>query len=148
MTTDDLPMTSARPFLLKGLYEWVLSNGYTPHVLVDATVPGVQVPRHAVNDGKIVLNVSETAVQNLQMDETGLRFNARFGTIAMAVVVPIDAVEAIFARETQVGLALPSDESMGISPKSAVSQPETSLEPAQKDRPAPKGNRDHLRVVK
>ena len=27
-------------------------NGMTPHVLVDATLPGVRVPRHAVQEGR------------------------------------------------------------------------------------------------
>ena len=77
---DDAPqMSSQRPYLLRALYEWVVDNGMTPHVLVDATQPGVRVPAHAVKDGRIVLNIAERAVGGLRMDNDALRFSARFG---------------------------------------------------------------------
>ena len=44
-------MTSHRPYLLRALYEWISDNGMTPHLLVDATRPGVRVPAHTDNDG-------------------------------------------------------------------------------------------------
>ena len=62
MSDDSTTMTSHRPYLLRALYEWIADNGMTPHLLVDATRPHVQVPTHAVKDGRIVLNVAERAV--------------------------------------------------------------------------------------
>ena len=102
-------MTSHRPYLLRALYEWIADNGMTPHVLVDATRPGVQVPMHAVKDGKIVLNIAERAVSRLEMDNELIRFSARFGGVSHAVSVPVGAVLAIYARETGQGMALPDD---------------------------------------
>ena len=74
-------MTSHRPYLLRALYEWIADNGMTPHLLVDATRPHVQVPTHAVKDGRIVLNVAERAVAGLQMTNEVIRFSARFGGV-------------------------------------------------------------------
>ena len=54
MGDDAAPMSSHRPYLLRALYEWIVDNGMTPHVLVDAGQPGVRVPAHAVKDGRIV----------------------------------------------------------------------------------------------
>ena len=51
-------MTSHRPYLLRALYEWIADNDMTPHLLVDASQPGVQVPAHTVRDGKVVLNIA------------------------------------------------------------------------------------------
>ena len=66
---NDVPrMTSHRPYLLRALYEWIADNGMTPHLLVDATRPGVRVPPHTVKEGRVVLNVAERAVARLQMD--------------------------------------------------------------------------------
>src|SRR5690606_37176201 len=65
--SDEFPMTTHRPYLLRALYEWIADNGLTPHLLVDATRPSVQVPTHAVNDGRIVLNVATRAVAGLDM---------------------------------------------------------------------------------
>ena len=74
--TDEAPgMTSHRPYLLRALYEWIADNGMTPHLLVDATRSGVQVPLHAVKDGRIVLNVAERAVARLEMTNESIRFS-------------------------------------------------------------------------
>jgi len=62
---DGPAMTSHRPYLLRALNEWIADNNMTPHLLVDATRPSVQVPRHAVKDGRIVLNVAQRAVSAL-----------------------------------------------------------------------------------
>lgn len=102
-------MTSHRPYLLRALYEWIADNGMTPHLLVDATRPGVQVPTHTVKDGKVVLNVAERAVSQLHMTNEGITFSARFGGVSFPVSVPIHAVLAIYARETGQGMALPDD---------------------------------------
>ena len=115
--TDAPAMTSHRPYLLRALYEWIADNGLTPHILVDATKPGVQVPAHAVKDGRIVLNIAARAVGHLQMDNDDVRFSARFGGVSHAVIVPIDAVLAIYARENGQGMALPEDV---VTPASAA----------------------------
>lgn len=102
-------MTSHRPYLLRALYEWIADNGMTPHLLVDATRTGVQVPAFAVKDGRIVLNVAERAVSRLEMSNESIRFSARFGGVSHAVTVPVAAVLAIYARENGQGMALPDE---------------------------------------
>lgn len=102
-------MTSQRPYLLRAIYEWIVDNGMTPHVLVDAKRPGVSVPPSTVRDGQVVLNIAGRAVGQLRMDNDLIAFNARFGGVSHAVFVPIDAVLAIYARETGMGMALPPD---------------------------------------
>jgi len=109
MSDENAPMTSHRPYLLRALYEWIADNGMTPHLLVDATRPSVQVPMHAVKDGRIVLNIAERAVSRLDMSNDTIRFSARFGGVSHSVSVPIGAVLAIYARETGQGMALPDD---------------------------------------
>lgn len=61
-------MTSNRPYLLRALYEWISDNGMTPHVLVDAEVEGVDVPHHAIQKGKVVLNIATGATEQLQLE--------------------------------------------------------------------------------
>ncbi len=108
-------MTSHRPYLLRALYAWIADNDMTPHLLVDASRPGVQVPAFAVNDGKVVLNVAARAVSALEMGNEAIVFTARFGGISHSVWVPVTAVLAIYARETGQGMALP-DELGGATP--------------------------------
>ena len=56
-------MNSSRPYLIRALYEWIVDNDCTPHILVNAEYPAVQVPQGFANDGQIVLNISPSAVK-------------------------------------------------------------------------------------
>ena len=54
-------LTPRRPYLLRAFYEWLLDNQLTPHLVVDVTLPGVQVPMEYARDGQIVLNIEPEA---------------------------------------------------------------------------------------
>jgi stringent starvation protein B len=162
--TDEFPMTSHRPYLLRALYEWIADNGLTPHLLVDATRPQVLVPTHAVKDGRIVLNVAQRAVAGLEMTNDFIRFSARFGGVSHNVSVPVSAVLAIYARENGQGMALPPEEgddieTEGGAPAAAPVEGGPFLEVVQDDGTAPPGDEPdpdrppprrggHLRIVK
>lgn len=143
-------MTSHRPYLLRALHAWIADNDMTPHLLVDATRPSVQVPAFAVNDGKVVLNVAARAVSGLDMGNEAIVFTARFGGVSHTVWVPVAAVLAIYARETGQGMALPDEIGSGTAdPSALVDNPPGGDDDDGGDdhTPAPKrGN--HLRVVK
>lgn len=103
-------MKSSRPYLLRALYDWIVDNDCTPHVLVDATQPHVEVPQEYVKDGQIVLNVSPSAVVDLQLSNHGVSFNGRFGGRPMDVIFPVTAVLGIYARENGQGMVFDPDE--------------------------------------
>ena len=62
-------MTSSRPYLIRAMYQWIVDNGMTPHLLVDAESKDCLVPHTLVNDGKIVLNVAPMAVNVLVLGD-------------------------------------------------------------------------------
>ncbi len=97
-------MKPRRPYLLRALHEWISDSGETPHVVVDAGVDGVVVPRPYVKDGKIVLNVSLGATRGLQLGNDALSFDARFGGASFSVYVPVRAVLGIYSRESGQGM--------------------------------------------
>ena len=99
--------TSTRPYLIRALYEWCTDNGLTPYVavLVDETV---QVPREHVRNNEIVLNISFDATSSLKLGNDFIEFKARFSGTAREIVVPIDRVLAIYARENGQGMAFPT----------------------------------------
>lgn len=146
------PMTSQRPYILRALYEWIADNGMTPHVLVDARMPGVRVPAHTVKDGQVVLNIADRAVARLEMDNDALRFSARFGGVSQAVVVPMAAIIAIYARETGQGMALPADllpagaEAGRDAAPAAVADDGDNTPPESPAEPPKRGA--HLRLIK
>ena len=137
--SDATPMTSNRPYLLRALYQWIGDNSMTPHLLVDATRDGVQVPASTVKEGRVVLNIAARAVANLDLGNREVRFKARFGGVSQSVVVPMPAILAIYAQETGQGMMLPEDG--GTLP---ADEPDSSPEPPD-DGPKRGG---HLRVVK
>jgi stringent starvation protein B len=103
-------VTPKRPYLIRALYQWVLDNGLTPHVLVDADREGVNVPRDHVQGGRVVLNISPTAVKDLHLGNDRVEMGARFGGVAWRVTFPVAAVLAIYARENGQGMAFPDVE--------------------------------------
>ena len=97
-------MKSSRPYLIRALNEWILDNDTTPHLVVDASLSGVQVPMDYVANGQIVLNISPSAVKGLLLGDEAVEFNARFGGVPVNVYVPVYAVMAIYARENGQGM--------------------------------------------
>lgn len=97
-------MTSSRPYLIRALNEWICDNHMTTHIVVDANLDEVIVPREFVEAGKIVLNISTLAVQSLNIDNNYISFSARFSGKAMDVYIPIPAVMAIYAKENGQGM--------------------------------------------
>lgn len=100
----DPDMTSVKPYFVQALHEWISDNGLTPLVVVDAAYPGIRAPEGIAEDGKIVLNISFDASQNLHMDDELLTFNARFSGKSQAIIIPMEAISAIYARENGKGM--------------------------------------------
>lgn len=149
--TDSTPrMTSHRPYLLRALAEWIADNDMTPHLLVDATQPGVQVPASAVKEGKVVLNIAQRAVSHLVIDNDGVSFSARFGGVSYPVSVPMPAVLAIYSRETGQGMALPDDVGPGPEEEGAEAAADAADTTPPDDTTPPSGGKrpPFLRVVK
>ncbi len=86
------------------MYEWMCDSGHTPHIVVDASFPEVEVPADYVQDGRIVLNVGPAAVRALDLGNDWLSFEARFSGSPMIVRVPMPSVLGIYARETGEGM--------------------------------------------
>ena len=124
-------MTSNRPYLIRAIWQWITDNGLTPYILVDAGAEQVQVPKQFVEGGRIVLNISASAVLDLNMDNEFVSFNARFSGAAMDVFVPVSSVLGIYARENGQGMLFPEDEAEPTPPEPEEPEP-TSPRPSLK----------------
>lgn len=98
--------TSTRPYLIRAIHEWCTDNGLTPYLSVRVD-RSVQVPREFVNEGEIVLNVSYDATGSLQLGNEFIEFKARFGGKPRDIMVPVERVQAIYARESGQGMSFP-----------------------------------------
>lgn len=97
-------MARLRSYLVRATYDWLTQHGLTPHFLVDAEVEDVEVPWEYVEEGKIVLNATPAAVHNLQLKDDFVGFEASFSNKTQQVFFPMDAVLALYARETDQGI--------------------------------------------
>ena len=109
-------MTSSRPYIMRALYEWIVDNDCTPYLLVDATRDEVMVPQQYVKDGQIVLNISPSAVIELNISNEAVMFNGRFGGVATDIYVPVAAVVGIYARENGQGMVFEPEEGPDAPP--------------------------------
>ncbi|MCU7842460.1 MAG: ClpXP protease specificity-enhancing factor [Candidatus Thiodiazotropha sp. (ex Monitilora ramsayi)] len=129
-------MSPNRPYLIRALYEWLVDNGQTPYLLVNAEYSGTVVPGKFVEDGRIVLNIDPSAVSSLELGNDWISFSARFGGVAEEILVPPAAVQGIYAKENGQGMLFPDEsQSNGDGPD---------------DDPGPDkpGGRPKLKVVK
>ena len=136
MNQDELPST--RPYLIRAIHEWCCDNGFTPYLAV-AVDDSVQVPREFVKDGEIVLNTSYDATGNLRLGNDFIEFKARFAGVAREIMVPVDHVLAVYARENGQGMAFPP-------PERESAQAEAEQQPPIE--PPPGSSRPALRRVK
>lgn len=134
-------MTSNRPYLMRAIYEWIVDNNMTPHVLIDAIQDGVEVPQQYIEDGRIILNISPSAVQQFSLDNDYLSFSARFGGRPFNIFSPISAVRAIYAAENSEGMMFEP-----IPEVESVEEP--GLDPDPEPPTTPPTKRPALRVVK
>jgi stringent starvation protein B len=131
LNTPDAVTT--RPYLLRALHEWCTDNGFTPYVavLVDETV---QVPMEYVKNGEIVLNVSYDATSGMKLGNEFIEFKARFAGVAREILVPINRVLAIYARENGQGMAFP----MPVTSSAPTQDISTTRDASPSNEPPPR----------
>jgi stringent starvation protein B len=138
-------MTSKRPYLIRAIYEWILDNDMTPHLWVNAAHPSASVPSEFVEDGRIVLNISPSAVQGLEIGNDLIRFSARFGGRPMALQFAPQAVIGLLSRENAEGMLFADEEEEPAQEDAPQTGQSRGKSPGDEEKPS---SRPSLRVVK
>lgn len=136
-------MISRRPYLIRAMHAWMVDTDQVPYLLVDTTLPGVDVPEGYIEDDRIILNVSPTATQGLVLGDEMVSFNARFGGQPRNVSLPVQSVLAIYSRESGEGMMFGGELPEEQSPEGGESG---TGEGNDNDRP--KKGRPDLKVIK
>lgn len=134
-------MTSSRPYLVRAMYQWIVDNGMTPHLLVDVSIDGVQVPVEHIQNGKIILNVAPMAISSLVLGDDEITFSARFSGKPQALYIPVDGVLAVYAKENGQGMMFSEDDGAVSSDDDKDPDPGSGSKAVKVKRPS-------LRVVK
>lgn len=108
-------IASAKPYLVRAMYEWCGDQGLTPFVTVFVDEQTI-VPMEFVKDGAITLNIGADATGSLLIGNETLEFKARFGGVPRQIVVPLTHVMAIYGRENGQGMAFPISEAVPAVP--------------------------------
>lgn len=125
--------SSTRPYLIRAFYEWIEDNELTPHLIVNAETPGVEVPKQHIQEGRIILNISASAVRDLRLGNEWIEFTARFGGVSRNVRFPVTATLAIYARESGQGMAFSEEQSDDEpSPPPSAPSPNTPASPTSR----------------
>lgn len=132
-------MTSTRPYLLRAFYEWMCDNEFTPYIVLNADMPEVEVPKQYVESGQIILNISPEAVDDLELGNEQVTFQARFSGVPRNIIAPVKAVLAIYAHENGQGVVFSEEEAEESDDESPPEPPK----PTSKAKGKP-----NLRIVK
>lgn len=142
-------MNSSKPYIIRALHEWISDNDCTPLVLVSSEHEEVQIPSGIAKDGKVVLNISFGATQNLEMMDQGILFDARFSGVSQNLFVPMDSILAIYARENGQGMMFGDNNELPEPPKTTKKvqqrKPKGNNKPTNIKKPEKKS---FLKVVK
>ncbi|MCY4330593.1 MAG: ClpXP protease specificity-enhancing factor [Endozoicomonadaceae bacterium] len=117
-----MTMTNNKSYIVSALYEWIVDNNCTPHVLIDSTWPTIILPQHFANEDKIVLNISPAAIRNLNITLEEISFTASFDNEVHSIVIPVGATLAIYAQENGQGMVFDEEP----HPKTAQAEPGTA----------------------
>lgn len=142
-------MNSSKPYIIRALHEWISDNDCTPLVLVSSEHPEVQIPAGIAKDGKVVLNISFGATQNLELINEGILFDARFSGVSQNLFVPMDSILAIYARENGQGMMFGDNDEFPEPPKSIKNENINSVKDGKKASDTKKAvKKSFLKVVK
>lgn len=139
-------MNSNQPYLIRAMYDWICDNELTPHILVNAHIPGVKVPAQIIKDNQVVLNVSTQAIAQLELGNDKIVFLARFNGASHAIQIPVEAVLAIYAAENSQGMMFQAQES-AASTENLVESSQSELA-MEVDKKIVSHKKPHLRAVK
>jgi len=146
-------LTSCRPYFIRALYEWMLDNELTPHIIIDTNAPGVGLPAEHLNKDAVVFNISPESVKSLRITNKMLTCNASFSGKAVDIMIPVNAVLRIFAKENGLGMGFAErpdltiplfDEKIEFEQEAELKFESQTSEETQE----PLKQRGHLRLVK
>jgi stringent starvation protein B len=103
-------MARLRAYLVQATYDWLVDHEFTPYLMLDAQDPEVDVPEEYIDDGRIILNVGPEAIRGLTIDPDFLAFSASFSGEPLDIYAPIEAVLALYSKETGQGVYAREDD--------------------------------------
>ena len=134
------------PYLIEAIRNWAMDSHNTPQLVVEANYPGVYMPPQAFNhadNGVVVLNIHDRAIDKFEMDNDRIQFATRFSGQIHHIHIPIQAILAIFSREQHDGIVFRPSQSEQVEARRSQNKPGFENSPLEKKVAKP-----HLQLVK
>lgn len=144
-------ISSMKPYLMRAIYEWCVDNGFTPYISVlEEGCTGI--PENLFAENKVTLNISMQSVNNLLIDNESIQFLTRFSGVEKRTDIDIEAVVAIFARESGQGFTFITETSAEKVNEEAVDADNILSKEKKEEKPTSARNKRRgkvtLKVVK
>ncbi len=141
---------STKPYLIRAIYEWCCECGYTPllSVSVDAEMKNMDLPKENIKNGEIIFNINPDAVRNLNIGNDIIIFSARFNGVVREIFFPIEAVNGIFAREINQGIAFPPEVNFQQNKVQTVDKSAGIVSRKARKQTTPRNGKTNLRLIK
>jgi len=108
-------MKSTKPYLFEAMYRWMVDSNCTPLVKARTDILGVEVPLGYAVDNEIVLDIAIDSVENFNITEHLITFNAVFEDKVCSIRLPMIAVLSIQTAEEGVGMEFEDEDDNGGS---------------------------------
>ena len=125
-------MHPAIPYVFRAILAWISDKNHTPYIVAVTDKTGIQIPPGAAKENYITLNIGPEAVRDFELNDEFLIFNARFAGVARQVVIPLDAIQMIYALETQAGVIVKDGKLIELTPSSVTKEPTKDSEDKKK----------------
>ena len=96
-------MISQKPYLIRAIYQWCIDNNLIPYLMAHVDTATVVPPQYQ-NKSEIILNISESTITDLNIDNISIHFNTKFNGNTYAIYIPIGNILGIFDKETGHGM--------------------------------------------
>lgn len=139
-------MIDKKPYMLRAAYQWVVDNGWTPHLIVACPNVGwvSGLSEDFLQDEFLILNISPLSAPDCLIENDYVFFSGRFKGESCQVSVAMQAVAALIARENGQGFNFELPEDIKEGPKKTKEK----VEVEKRDASVKQSKPSHLKIVR
>ena len=99
-------MKSIYSYLFTAFYNWLRDSGANPRIMVDATKPGVVVPREYVSNDMILISIYYLYVSDFEILPDKITFYTKFKGKKEYVAIPYSAMTELVCSDNGISIPL------------------------------------------
>jgi stringent starvation protein B len=85
-------------------YNKIVEADNTPYLYIDTSSPIVSVPSQYIENGKIIIDISPSAISDFKWHKDKIQFKTSFSHDYIPIVIPFDSMIALYSKEAKNGV--------------------------------------------